>query len=45
MRWELIAPYASISINLACLARYTYAGQHAKSLYWVGATVINVALS
>jgi hypothetical protein len=26
------------------IAGYAWAGQHAKSLYWVGATIINVTL-
>jgi hypothetical protein len=44
MRWETVAPYASIALNVACFGGYTLAGQHAKSLYWVGATIINIAL-
>jgi hypothetical protein len=44
MRWKQAAPFVSLLLNVVSIFSYAWVGDWHKTVYWIGAAVINVAL-
>jgi hypothetical protein len=45
MRWEKIAPFISLTLNLWSMGGYAYAHDWHKAAYWFGAAIITASLT